>query len=84
MTNDDLAEHIAFREANFVLEFAPPHTKPLVPGEMVLRVTHNGYQWSGIQLSPHEGYAVARRLIAHYGIEAILSEPRTDGKDGTE
>lgn len=35
------------------------------PGEVTMRITHNGYQWTAIDLKADERLAVAKALLAY-------------------
>lgn len=56
-----------YREKKFAVEVGPAN-HPMTTGEMKISLTHNGYQWTSLALSPAEG----RKLIAE--IEAYLTK----------
>lgn len=52
---------IKYRKENFAVEVCLDN-HPVDEGEIVLSVTHNGYQWSSICLLPYEASAVIKAL----------------------
>jgi hypothetical protein len=57
----DLAE---YRKKKFKAEIKPSD-HPMIEGEMSISVTHNGYQWMSISLSPDELKKVYKIIKNH-------------------
>lgn len=61
MSNDNLLPpdySPSYRQKKFAVEVGPAN-HPMITGEMKISITHNGYQWASLALSPDE----ARKLI---------------------
>ena len=55
------AEILAWRQQHFKVSVEPDDT-PEAPDELLLQITHNGYQWTTLALSPEEAKQVVRAL----------------------
>lgn len=64
-TEEQKLDMLAHRKENFAVEVTPPRD-PLYENEVILRITHNGYQYSAVTLLPHEANAVAAALLAAF------------------
>lgn len=63
-TEQEDPECIRRREKNFAVEIEP-YRYADITSEFTLRITHNGYQWSGINLSPDEARKIISLLTSH-------------------
>ena len=61
-------EAVQRRRKNFAVKFEPVRD-PMEPGEFQMLVTHNGWQWSGISLTPRELTSVLKALKAYKPVE---------------
>ncbi len=59
-----LADVLANRRSKFAAKLEPARY-PECPGDMVLSITHNGYQWQSVSLLPDEMKAVLKLLNEH-------------------
>jgi len=53
--------YLKYRAARFKVKVEPDDT-PAIPDELLLKISHNGYQWTTLSLSPDEARQVARKL----------------------
>lgn len=66
---------LARRKKNFQVMASPvPYNVAVFPGELFLRVTHNGINWNGISLLPEEATAVIEKL------REVIDENKNSGR----
>jgi len=41
---------------------------PDVPGESVLEITHNGYQWDIVSMTKEEAIKIVETISTHFGL----------------
>lgn len=64
MTAEEQKEMEAYRRKHFKVEVVPANTfTGSEPGEVYLKITHNGHQWNVMNLTPIERLAVIKALL---------------------
>jgi len=62
------------REKHFAIEIGEA-SGPRVRGEIKLSVTHNGYQWSSLALSPEEALLLCANITAYLAANPAKDKP---------